>query len=237
MVVGSGINSFQVSVFNIGMFIVLVIGVMIFGNGLINSGLICLMVGVGVQFSGNVGIVLMNSGMIQGVMIGVQISGYLINIGMIMVIGNGGIVVWFDVYGVVFNNVGGVIGNGGQVILGVLFNQLVVNVGIINGMVLFIFNFLNINNSQCYIFQGGGIFNGNFVFGVDGVLFIDFVNIGLGQFVGIIGMISVVSGVVLCYCVVGMQVVMLGLVGLFVGVIYELISGVSFILIVLSIGM
>jgi outer membrane autotransporter protein len=160
-------------------------GVSSFSTAIDNQGLISSTGAYAVVIQGSSGLVLTNSGRIEGGTNGVLSSVLVSNSGTISGVTNG---VRLDAYGSVINAAGGVI-SGANSITGSLFNTGVANAGTLNGDVV-----LDGSGTR-YLALPGGVLNGNLTLGQGGILVTDLVNSGPGQFAGINGTVNVTDGI------------------------------------------
>lgn len=219
---GGGISAFQTAIVNNGTITAAGTGVVNSNSGLTNTGTIRSTAGIGVSLGGNVGTLSTNSGLIEGATSGASLSAYLTNSGTIVATQPGGVAIDLQPYGALINESGGVIGNGLKAITASVFNELVINAGTINGSVEFAGS-----SGERYISRPGGILNGDLILSGASVFMTDLVNTGPGPFAGINGTVSAASGAELRYRVSGASTAILGAVGPFSLVSYELESGAS----------
>ncbi len=157
-----------------------------------NSGTILSRNGVGLEATGNAGIVFNNSGRIEGAVSGVISSIVIDNSGTIV---GGYTGVELNPYGGLYNRAGGIIAGPnlavGSGIYNFTFNAQLYNAGIINGDV-------NLGNFPSYygsnnivVLLPGGVINGNLHLGSgNDTLVTDMVNLGTGALAGITGSVT-----------------------------------------------
>jgi hypothetical protein len=157
-----------------------------------NSGTIRSRNGIGLTAVGNVGIVVRNSGVIEGVTTGVLSSVIIDNSGTIL---GGDTAIALSPYGGLINRAGGIVRGGRNGIapgdFGYSFNALVYNAGTIEGDVN-LGNFFNSYGSHnVVVADSGSVINGDLHLGSGGDLFVtDLLNTGPGEFAGVTGTVS-----------------------------------------------
>ncbi|UAK24025.1 beta strand repeat-containing protein [Sphingomonas nostoxanthinifaciens] len=226
-VVGNGIQtSINGTTTNTGTIVATGTAVSAFDNYFVNRGLVRSTGGIAVAVSGNSGNPATNSGRIEGATVGVATSIDLTNTGTIIATAPTGTAVALDAYGSLINAAGGVVGNGsGNAVTASVFNSTVVNAGTINGSVTLTGVFSGAN--QRYIALPGGILNGNLTLGAGSLLVTDINNSGPGSFAGITGTVTAGAGSALRYRVSADAAAVLGPVGSFQDVSYEVNSGAT----------
>lgn len=168
------------------------IGVFQGGGQFDNRGSITSTGGVGVRLSGPINLTATNSGTIRGATVGAETGYALTNTGTIASTAAGGTGVVIDDYGALINAAGGVVSGSGRAVGGQLYNSSVVNAGTINGNVVFTDSSSTFNNR--YFAQAGGVLNGNLALGSNDTLIAEVIGTGPGQVAGIKGTVTAASG-------------------------------------------
>ena len=184
---GRGVDLSMGDLDNTGSIVASGIAATLFNGRLTNSNLIESTSGVGLRYSGNVGVRGTNSGTIRGAVAAVRTSVILENSGLIT---SPNIGVQLDPYGAIVNNAGAVITGGAKAIAPAqagVFNGSVDNAGTINGSVDFGTSGFASNNR--YVARAGSSLNGNLHLGSGGDTLIAELG-GSGSLGGVTGTIT-----------------------------------------------
>lgn len=227
---GNGVTADFGALSNTGSIIAAGTAVSQFDGQFDNQGLIRSTGGIGVSLSGNsYNTPATNSGQIEGATYGAVVDYVLNNSGTISASGSG-TAVGLSSYGVLNNLAGGVISGGAYAITGEdpygstsVYNGMILNAGTINGDVTFVSPRSSGTNSNIYVALPGGILNGNLTLGTGDTLVMDLINAGSGSFAGINGTVFT-NDSLLRYRVSGVANAVIGPVGPFATVGYELVN-------------
>lgn len=190
---GGGLNfSSQGTLTNTGTIEAAGTAVTLFGPRFSNSGTIRSTGGIGAVISGSTATLTTNSGLIEGLTVGVALSSGMTNSGTIQ---SAGLAVRLDSYGYIDNRAGAVINGGSGGAIGpsgsTIFNTYVSNAGTINGNVTIGSTCCGIYpNNNIFIAQPGGVLNGNLTLGYGDYLVTELAGSGSGHFAGITGSVT-----------------------------------------------
>jgi hypothetical protein len=160
-----------------------------------NSGTIRSTGGTGLILTGSTGAAddRLNSGLIEGAAVGLNLSASFANTGTISSAGMG---VLLRSNSVLVNRSGGTISGDGQAIGPMpgsfvsIFNAAIVNAGTINGNVSLASSGSSFPSNNRYFAEQGGVLNGNLALGTGDYLVTELVNTGPGRFAGITGSVT-----------------------------------------------